>query len=178
MAFVSAHRKVRHRVIANDHDDSLLRWACALEPRHSAYIWMRWDNLAAIPRPKSLITWVKPNHSMGDLQHEHGRQTEVCAFFAGIDHHFPRGRPNDVVRAPTTGNPDHPTQKPVGLMCQVIDWTDGVVLDPFMGSGTTLVAAARMGRRAIGIELDPKYFKVACRRVAQAALSGDLFAAE
>ena len=73
----------------------------------------------------------------------------------------------------------HPTQKPVALM----EWCLGflpdakTILDPFMGSGTTLVACQRMGRHGTGIELDPDYFDVACRRVDEAARQPDLFVA-
>jgi len=61
----------------------------------------------------------------------------------------------------------HPTQKPVALM----EWCLGFVpnartiLDPFMGSGTTGVACARLGRSFIGIEIEPRYFDIACRRI-------------
>ena len=71
----------------------------------------------------------------------------------------------------------HPTQKPVALM----EWCLGflpdarTVLDPFMGSGTTLVACAKMGRKGIGIELDPDYFDIACRRVEEAYRQPDMF---
>jgi DNA modification methylase len=51
------------------------------------------------------------------------------------------------------------------------------ILDPFMGSGTTLVACQRLGRHGIGIELDPEYFDIACRRVDQATRQPDLFIA-
>jgi len=70
----------------------------------------------------------------------------------------------------------HPTQKPLALM----EWCLGflpdakTILDPFMGSGTTLVACQRMGRAGTGIELDPDYFDIACRRVDEAARQPDL----
>lgn len=178
MAFRSNHRTERHRSIANDGDVSLLRWACEIPVRHSAYVWGRWDNLLDAPKPRSFITWVKNNWSMGDLEHEHARQTEVCFFYRGPDHFFPKGRPADVVSFPRTGNNHHPTEKPVGLMQAVVEWTDGVVLDPFMGSGTTLVACAKLGRKGIGIELDPDYFDVACRRVEEAYRQPDMFVAQ
>jgi len=69
----------------------------------------------------------------------------------------------------------HPTEKPVALMMELIaDFTQpgDVILDPFMGSGTTLIAAARTGRIGIGIERDRKWFDVACDR-----LGGDMFLA-
>jgi len=175
MDFCSNYRIVKHRKIANDTGGDLLAWACQLEFSHSAYVWMRWDNLAHIPMPRSLITWVKNNHSMGDLEHEHGRKTEVCAFYNGPEHFFPSGRPNDVLTCSRTGNEHHPTQKPVDLMRNVIEWTDGDVTDPFMGSGTTLVACAKLGRKGIGIELDPEYFEIACKRVEEAYRQPDLF---
>jgi DNA modification methylase len=71
----------------------------------------------------------------------------------------------------------HPTQKPVALM----EWCLGflpdaqTVLDPFMGSGTTLVACQKLGRQGIGIEIDPDYFEIACKRVDEAARQPDLF---
>jgi site-specific DNA-methyltransferase (adenine-specific) len=49
------------------------------------------------------------------------------------------------------------------------------ILDPFMGSGTTGVAAVQMGRDFIGIEREPKYFDIACRRIEEAQRQGDLF---
>jgi len=71
---------------------------------------------------------------------------------------------------------EHPTQKPVALM----EWCLGflpdakTILDPFMGSGTTLVACAKLGRKGIGIELDPDYFEIACKRVREAYAQPDL----
>ena len=62
----------------------------------------------------------------------------------------------------------HPTQKPVALMDWCIAKTKGTVLDPFMGSGTTGVACAKAGRSFIGIEREPSYFDIACRRIEEA----------
>ena len=52
------------------------------------------------------------------------------------------------------------------------------ILDPFMGSGTTGVAAIQLGRKFIGIEREPKYFDIACKRIEQAVAQGQLFAPE
>lgn len=74
---------------------------------------------------------------------------------------------------------EHPTQKPVGVM----EWCLGhvpdakTILDPFAGSGTTLVACQRLGRMGTGIEIDPEYFAVACKRVDEATRQPDLFVA-
>lgn len=64
----------------------------------------------------------------------------------------------------------HPTQKPVGVIRCCIQYIGNpqTILDPFMGSGTTGVAAVSEGRKFIGIEIDPKYFDIACRRIEQA----------
>lgn len=71
----------------------------------------------------------------------------------------------------------HHTQKPVALMRWCLGFLPDAktILDPFMGSGTTLVACAKMGRKGVGIELDPDYFEIACRRVEQAYAQPDLF---
>ena len=77
------------------------------------------------------------------------------------------------------GGKRHPTQKPIALM----EWCLGflpdakTILDPFMGSGTTLVACAKIGRHGIGIELDPEYFRIACERVQRQYDQPDLFIA-
>jgi site-specific DNA-methyltransferase (adenine-specific)/modification methylase len=71
----------------------------------------------------------------------------------------------------------HPTQKPVGVMKWVIELCPKAetILDPFMGSGTTGVAAIQMGRKFIGIEKDEKYFELACQRIEQASKQVDMF---
>jgi site-specific DNA-methyltransferase (adenine-specific) len=71
----------------------------------------------------------------------------------------------------------HPTQKPVSLMAWCIEkaGTPETILDPFMGSGTTGVAAIQMGRKFIGIEREPKYFDIACKRIEQAVAQPRLF---
>ena len=71
----------------------------------------------------------------------------------------------------------HPSEKPLRLM----EWTlktvkaSGVILDPFMGSGTTGVAAIQMGHKFIGIERESKYFDIACKRIEQASKQVDMF---
>jgi DNA modification methylase len=175
MSFQSNFRKEKHIAIANDGDVDLLLWACSLQARHSKYIFCRWDNLQDVPRPKSMVTWVENNWSMGDLHHEHARQTEVALFYPGPSHKFPKSRPTDVIHAPRTANENHPTEKPVFLMQAVIEWTEGVVFDPFMGSGSTGVAAVQMGRKFVGIEIEPKHFETACRRIEDAQRQDSLF---
>ena len=75
----------------------------------------------------------------------------------------------------------HPTQKPVDLMAWVIAKlklaAGSTVCDPFMGSGSTGVAAVQSGMRFVGVEIDPAYFDIACRRIEDAQRQGSLFGA-
>lgn len=82
---------------------------------------------------------------------------------------LPRGRVNN--------ERVHPTQKPLALMIWCIEWADRndkrlveTILDPFMGSGTTLRAAKDLGRRAIGIEIEERYCEIAAKRLSQGVL--------
>jgi site-specific DNA-methyltransferase (adenine-specific)/modification methylase len=71
----------------------------------------------------------------------------------------------------------HPSEKPLQLMRWSIDVVKakGTIFDPYMGSGTTGVAAIQMGRKFIGIEREPKYFDIACKRIEQASKQVDMF---
>ena len=73
----------------------------------------------------------------------------------------------------------HPTQKPIQLMAWCLSFVSDArtILDPFMGSGTTGVACVKLGRKFIGIEIDPGYFDIACRRIEKAYAQPDLFVA-
>jgi site-specific DNA-methyltransferase (adenine-specific) len=75
---------------------------------------------------------------------------------------------------------EHPTQKPVSVMLGSVKHVGSAhtILDPFMGSGTTLVACQRLGRMGTGIEIDPEYFAIACKRVDEATRQPDMFIAE
>jgi site-specific DNA-methyltransferase (adenine-specific) len=79
---------------------------------------------------------------------------------------------------PSAGDREHQTEKPVALMEEIcrIAPASGLVLDPFMGSGTTGIACLNQGRRFIGIEIEPKYFDIACRRVDDSMRQGRLIA--
>ena len=69
----------------------------------------------------------------------------------------------------------HPTEKPVRLMVELCRKVPGTILDPFMGSGTTGVACVKLGRKFIGIEIEPKYFDIACKRIEAAYAQPDMF---
>lgn len=168
MDFQSNYRGVRHEKIANDSEfptwifPEFTRLA-----RKAVYVFCRWDNLPVVPPPRSVLVWVKNNWSMGDLKHEHGRQWEACLFYPQGEHEFYKRIP-DVINADRTGNDLHPTQKPVELIKTIIAANNGdIIFDPFVGSGTTLVAAKELGRQFIGIELSEKYCEIARNRLSQ-----------
>ena len=86
---------------------------------------------------------------------------------------------NGMLRANGEARGDHPTQKPIGVMAWAINHVPEpcrTILDPFMGSGTTGVAAANLQRAFIGIEREPKYFDIACRRIEDAQRQSRMFA--
>ena len=164
MAFQSNYRKVKHRKIDGDKDETILASVCEMDAVFSKYIFCRWENLASIPKPKSVIVWVKNNWSMGDLEHEHARQTELIVFYSGKNHRWAKERPTDFVEARRTGNKLHPTQKPVELIVYIIGWCIGSIFEPFLGSGSTLIACEKTNRKCYGMEIDPHYCDVIVKR--------------
>jgi DNA modification methylase len=85
---------------------------------------------------------------------------------------------NGMLRANKEQRGDHPTQKPIGIMKWCINHLPDecqTILDPFMGSGTTGVAAVQMKRQFIGIEREQKYFDIACKRIEDAQRQESLF---
>jgi DNA modification methylase len=85
---------------------------------------------------------------------------------------------NGMLRANGEARGDHPTQKPIGVMTWALSQLPDsacTIIDPFMGSGTTGVACAQLGRSFIGIEREPTYFDIACRRIEEAYRQPRLF---
>ncbi len=172
MNFVSNFRFVKHAAIAND--DALpidMIWLAMSKADKAAYFFCRWDNLQQMPKPKSVIAWVKNNWSMGDLEHEHGRQWEACCFYPKDGHVFIKRIP-DVIHADRTGNVFHPTEKPLELLKTIILANEcETIMDPFAGSCTTAVAAKSLGLKCVCIELDEKYCEAGASRLAQGVLA-------
>lgn len=127
---------------------------------------------------KTAIVWDKTNHTAGDLDGDYGAQTELVLFAHKGRHKLRDGRDVNLWRIPRPVFGTHPTPKPVDLMGRAVRNSSdrgATVLDPFMGEGPTGVACVKLGRKFIGIEIEPKYFDIACRRIEQAYQQPDMF---
>jgi len=119
--------------------------------------------------PHTLLIWSKGEHTgMGDLNFPWKPDFEEIYV---IGKGFKGARTTSVLRhmADTSSTRKHATEKPVTLMIELVKKCIGkTILDPFMGSGTTGVACINLNRKFIGIEIDEKYFDIACRRIEKA----------
>ena len=129
---------------------------------------------------KNIIVWVKNGFSAGDLEGAFGRKHEFIIMANKGRAKFRGERIGDVWEFDrvTSNNQLHQNQKPVELLSLAIrkhsDY-GGIILDPFAGSGSTLVAAKMLGRRYIGIEFESKYCEIAERRLSLVAQQPDIF---
>ena len=174
MAYVSNSSKYGSTApIAGDGTTRLRDEVLALWGTGPALVFGTWR----APRPeaaRALIIWDKGDSpGMGDLRLPWGpSHEEVYVLGEG----FQGRRGGSVIRNNTLPpsadyRPDHPTPKPVALMERLIGHCPpGVVADPFAGSGSTLVAARNLGRRAVGVEVEERYCEVIARRLAQDVL--------
>ena len=101
-------------------------------------------------------------------------QHEMAYLLAKGEPERPREPLGDVLDWAYSGNKLHPTQKPLSVLLPLVETFSrpgGLVLDPFAGSGSTLMAAKLLGRRYLGVELDPKYQRIAASRLASQSAS-------
>jgi site-specific DNA-methyltransferase (adenine-specific) len=184
MDFQSNRRVVNAKFlkIANDNN---LNWVDSfidechrvMAVNSSIYFFCSWHNIdhfkQAIERKfklKNMIVWVKNNHGSGDLKGGYAPQHEIV-FYACKGRVLNRGkRLPDVIYADKIPSAKlvHPTEKNISMLeIFVGQHTDAgmLVLDPFMGSGTTGVACINLNRNFIGIELDPDYHRIALERI-------------
>lgn len=149
--------------------EGIARWADAINPSSMKY--------------KRACVWIKPDSTpqLNGQCPAMGAENFVCAW-AGAGHSRWNAGGKRGVYTHLVNNPErsgkHPTEKPRRLMSEIVaDFTSEgqTILDPFMGSGTTGVAAVRADRNFIGIEKNPEYFNLACKRVEDAQRQGDLF---
>lgn len=142
----------------------------ALPSVPSLYFWM--PMLPFPLTPSAMHVWSKANVNIGDAEryeliYEVGGKTGCCV--------FRNSAINCVMNATINGDIffNHPTQKPIKLMKRLVNRMDGLILDPFMGSGTTLRAAKDLGRKAIGIELEERHCETAANRLRQEVFAFD-----
>ena len=169
-----------------DNKEIAYKAIAALPPFETLIAWCRanqishlWDMFA--DNTNRELVWTKPNPTVMNGQHcflpavERALYTKTKgAWFGGHceKSYWHGGVESGIWR-------EHPTQKPIGLMEWCVNCVvrpRGSCLDPFMGSGTTGVACANLGRKFIGIEIEPKYFEIACERIDAAYRQGRLFA--
>ena len=117
---------------------------------------------------KTPIVWDKGNHTAGDLRGDYGCRTELILFASKGRHILRNGRDINLWHIPRPAAGEHPTPKPVALMERIlINSSDrgDTILDPFMGTSPIGEAAVNLGRKYIGIEINKRYFDLACERI-------------
>lgn len=171
--YQSGWRSSMARSILNDKDTrvrdaALARWG----PKKPALVFGSWK----IARPegtKARLVWdTLGANGMGDLSIP-WKPSDQEIYVLG-DGPWRGKRTNNVISIPPVQSTakngrQHPHEKPVRLMDELVAKTVGVVADPFAGSGSTLVSAARLGRKAIGVELDERYCEIVAKRLSQQA---------
>jgi DNA modification methylase len=150
------------RIDRGDHDwdaeaPDLTRWL-----EYPAIIWG--GNYFGLPPASRWLVWDK-----GTGDNDYADCELAWTNLGGVVKRYFRGWVGANAREPGEARL-HPTQKPVELMRWSIEFTKGTVLDPYMGSGSTLVAAKSLSRRAIGVEREERYCEVAARRLSQEVL--------
>lgn len=164
----SWHDKIQGDDTTETRDNVLQLWG----NERAALVFGTWKT----PRPamtRQVVIWDKtPCGYMGDLNIPFGNAHEEIYCLGKVG--WTGTREPSIVNAQMLmssdrDRPDHPTPKPIGLMEKLIEKTEGVIADPFAGSGATLIAARNLGRRAIGVELEPKYCDLIVSRLSQQA---------
>ncbi len=133
-----------------------------------------WAELLLPPVPMPLVAihvWYRTNTNRPD------NYEPIYEFHRDGEKRASRVLPFCVIAPGLTGieASGHPTEKHPGLMAVLVKRATGTVLDPFMGSGTTGVACAKLGRKFVGVEIEPKYFDLACKRIRKAYDQPDFF---
>jgi site-specific DNA-methyltransferase (adenine-specific) len=178
----SSTRLINDLLVAPLLNDTFAAMAPLLNDTAAVYVFaapLKLDEVLRVLRSfwdvANVLCWDKGNCTAGDLATTYGQRWEAIVYARRGRPAFKR-RDRDVL-AFSRGNSRrylHPTQKPISLLRYLIERHPdaSVVLDPFMGSGTTLCAAKDIGRKAIGIEIEERYCEIAAKRLEQQVLPG------
>jgi site-specific DNA-methyltransferase (adenine-specific) len=143
----------------------------------AAYVFCSWHKIDIFKQAferkfklKNIVVWVKNVHGSGDLQAGYAPKHEFVLYLHKGRSLFREGRSPDVIECAKVSGTKmvHPTEKPVSLIEKFISNNSDIgdtILDPFMGSGTTGVAAKNLSRSFIGMELSAEHFEVATKRI-------------
>jgi len=183
----SGSLKYKRRNLHNEEWDTFNKWKEFFEiidkkmkENSHLYLFCSWKNYSEIfniKKPKNVIVWIKGILGMGDLT-SWGSSHEFVLFYEKGKRKIKRQQNwikyEGITSFSETRNPtfafEHPTTKPIGLMEIFINKSskkNDVILDPFMGSGTTGVAALKLQRKFIGIEINKEYFEIAKKRIGE-----------
>lgn len=140
---------------------------------------MEWNERRQNGRSTTLLVWHKTNAApfangvwRGDIEYIVHAKDKGAVFIGGAE------EKKKVSEFPIVQDDAHPTVKPLELIkkyVKICSHRGQTILDPYMGSGTTGIACSKLGRKFIGIELDPTYFDIACRRIEEAYRQPDMF---
>lgn len=154
----------KRHLIPGGHALSFIDWRMALPLANAIE--------SADLRKLGMLVWDKTYFGMG---HYFRNQYELILHFTNGRSRPPYRRDvGNVLRRPPVKDGDNPTQKPIPLLAELLSVVcppGGLVLDGFMGSGSTLVAARNLGMRAVGVEIDERYCEIAAKRLEQQVLS-------
>jgi site-specific DNA-methyltransferase (adenine-specific) len=198
-AKLNAHRGLENKPIANDGADAMrevvdamLKHAARLLPAEASacccfcggggprpvFAWLaeRMDR-EGLEFFHSLV-WDKKNPGLGQRYRRQHEMVMVAHKTGGrIRWNEEVGKVPNILALMPPRERQHPNEKPLRLIERLVgihSLPGDVILDPFMGSGTTGVAAARLGRRFVGVEIEPGYFDIACRRISEALAQPDM----
>lgn len=202
ISYVSGHRTMslksrvatnnRFTPIANDEsfpakimNDSLWEMYRVLKQDTAVYIFTRWDIqdrliklVEELFEVRNVLIWYKDNWSAGDTEGNYGYEYESIIYACKGDHKLIGTRPHNVLPFKRVDGKSllHPAQKPTPLLSFLISKscpTEGIILDPFAGSFSTIVAAHQMGIRSVGIDLDSNNTDIGIKRLKQKELFTD-----
>ena len=181
--FQSNFRKNKFNKIENDiavNAEFIDECKRVLKDTGAFYCFTRWDvypswieQISKRFKVKNCIVWFKRGGGLGDLKKGYIYNHEFIIYCAEKNHRLNGKRRNDVFEFAKDAQSTyvHPTQKPISLLKEIIERSSnegGVVLDCFMGSGSTGVACVNTNSQFIGIELDEGYFNIAKKRIEEA----------